>query len=180
MSLTEIILLAIALGVDCLVVSFCQGLVINRNKAKTSVALGSTMGFFQGIMPVLGYIITGAVSDYIQQYSKWIVFTIFAVLGLKFILESISKKEECNICRIDLKCLLLFGIATSIDAFGAGITLKLTASHITSSAIIIGLTSFIMAVTGFLCGNSFKKFPSKYLGIAGGLILLGLAINSIW
>ena len=77
MNLFEIILLAIALGIDCLVVSFSQGLIFNKNRTKNSLALAATMGIFQGIMPVLGYFGAGVVSVYVEKFSHWLVFVIF-------------------------------------------------------------------------------------------------------
>ena len=80
MHLIEILFLAAALGVDCLVVSFSQGLVFTRNRTKNSLALALTMGFSQGIMPCAGYFFTGAISRYIEPYAKWLVFIIFFIL----------------------------------------------------------------------------------------------------
>ena len=179
MTLVEIILFAIALGIDCLVVSFCQGLVFTKNRTKNSLALALTMGGFQGGMPVISYLATGLVSNYLTLYTKWIVFAIFMFLGVKFLYEAFNEKEECPICNIDFKCLILMGVATSIDALGAGVGLKLTATPLLEAVLIIGFASFVMSLTGFWAGNKFKSLPTKYLEIAGGLILIGLAIKSL-
>ena len=180
MSLIELILLAIALGIDCLIVSFCQGLIHTKNRVKNSILLAATMGLFQSGMPAISYILTGTLIGYLQKYSGLIVFSIFMFLGLKFILEAFNNKEECTICKIDFKCLIMMGIATSIDALGAGITLKLTNSPLIFSVAIIGFASFIMSQTGFWGGNTFfKRIPQKYLEISGGLILIALAFKAL-
>ena len=49
MSLIEILFLSIALGIDCCVVSFSQGLIFTANRRKNSFLLALTMGAFQGI-----------------------------------------------------------------------------------------------------------------------------------
>ena len=59
MTLFEIIFLAIALGVDCLIVSFSLGLLIRFKRTKISTILALIMGFFQGGMPVITYLLTG-------------------------------------------------------------------------------------------------------------------------
>ncbi len=177
MSLVEIIALAVAMGIDCMVVSFSQGLVLNSNRVKNSIALALTMGFCQGIMPVFGYWGTHALIDFIRPFSHWLVFVIFMILGLKFIYEAFQPKNE-KICCITLKCLILMGIATSIDAFASGITLKLTHTPLLISALIIGLMSFIMSLCGFWLGLFFKKLPSKLLEITGGAILIIMAIRA--
>lgn len=178
MNLAEIIILAAALGIDCLVVSFSQGLILNSNRIRNSVILALTMGFCQGFMPCLGYFGTGVISKYITAYSNWLVFAIFMILGIKFIYESFQKKEE-KICCIDLKCLIGMGIATSIDAFAAGVSINLTHTSLILSALIIGFMSFYMSLKGFWFAIFFKRLPSRILEISGGLILIFLAIKSI-
>ena len=179
LSLIEIIFLSAALGIDCLIVSFAQGLIFTSKKKRNSFILALTMGLFQGIMPLISYYPTGLISKYLSQYSSWIVFTIFLVLGLKFIIEAYGQKEKQEVCKIGLKCLIALGIATSIDALGAGVTLKLLNTNIVSAAVIIASASFIMSLTGFWTGNKIKKNTKKYLEITGGIILIGLAVKSI-
>lgn len=178
LSLFEILLLSIALGIDCLVVSFSQGLIFNSNRLKNSFVLALTMGLFQGLMPVFGYLGTGLVSSYVEKFSSFLVFIIFFILGVKFIKEAFEQKED-TICCIGLKCLISMGIATSIDAFAAGVSLKLSDTALLLPALVIGAASFLMSVSGFWFGNCFKNFPSRVLEISGGLILIGLAINAI-
>lgn len=180
MSLVELVLLSIALGVDCLVVSFSQGLVFNANRLKNSLALALTMGLFQGGMPFIGYIGANLISKYVSAFSSWIVFVIFFILGAKFIYEALQdKEEEGTICCIGLKCLISMGIATSIDAMGAGVSLRFANADLILSVLAIGLASFVMSLVGFWVGNCFKHLPSKYLEIAGGIILIGLAIKAV-
>lgn len=179
MSLTEIILLAIALGIDCFLVSFAQGLIFSKNKIRNSLLLAITMGVFQGGMPLLSYYPTGFISEYLSRYSNCIVFIIFAILGLKFIIEAFNEKDEKQCCSIGFKCLISMGIATSIDALGAGVGLKLAEANIILAVLIIGAASFIMSIVGFWIGNINYKIPSKYLEVGGGIILIGLAVKAL-
>lgn len=178
MSLIDIILLAIALGIDCLIVSFSQGLVFTCNRTKNSIRLALSMGLFQGFMPLIGYVGTDSLYKLIVPYSKWIVFGIFFILGAKFIFEAFQPKKEEIQC-IGFKCLVSLGIATSIDALVSGATLKLTHTNLIPAMALIGIVSFIMSLVGFWTGNYIKNIPSKYLEIIGGLILIGLAIKSL-
>ncbi len=179
MNFIDLILLGLALGVDCFVVSFSQGLIFKSEKVKNSFKLALTMGLFQGVMPVIGYIGTNSLYKYIVPYSKWIVFGIFLLLGLKFIVESFQPKEKEVQC-IGLKCLLGLGLATSIDALVSGASIRLTQTSLLISVMIIGIASFLMSIGGFYSGNFIKNIPSKYLEITGGLILVALAIKSLF
>lgn len=179
MNFIDLILLGLALGVDCFVVSFSQGLIFKSEKVKNSFKLALTMGLFQGAMPVIGYIGTNSLYKYVVPYSKWIVFGIFLLLGLKFIVESFQPKEKEVQC-IGLKCLLGLGLATSIDALVSGASIRLTQTSLLISVMIIGIVSFLMSICGFYSGNFIKNIPSKYLEITGGLILVALAIKSLF
>lgn len=180
MNFAELILLAVALGIDCLIVSFSQGLCFCKNKKRNSLALAATMGLFQGGMPLISYFLTGTVSKYLDSISSWIVFSIFMFLGIKFIFEAFQTENKDTLCTIGLKNLMLLGIATSIDALGAGVTLKFTGTNIFEAVIIIGPASFFMSVFGFYFGCKFKHFPSKHLAVFGGIILIGLAIKALF
>ena len=180
MNFIDLLILSVALGVDCLLVSFSQGLLLNRNKVRTSLFLGVTMGLFQGTMPIIGYVCTDFVDEYIEPYGAWIVFTIFMCLGFKIFVETFyGKKEENDICNLGLKCYLLFGLATSMDALASGINIKLTDTSIIQSSLIIGIGSFLMSLTGFWLGYFLKKLPSKILGTFGSIILIFLAFKSL-
>ncbi len=178
MSLIDIILLAIALGIDCLIVSFSQGLIFYKKRTINSLRLALTMGLFQGFMPCVGYIGADYIYNIVAPFSKWLVFAIFFVLGVKFILEAFQPDKE-EICCIGFRCLISLGIATSIDALVAGASLNFSRTPLLFAALLIGIASFIMSLSGFWSGNFLKKFPKKYLEITGGIILIFLAVKSV-
>ena len=105
--------------------------------------------------------------------------TIFVFLGIKFIKEAFEKDKKTPCC-IGLACLLLIGIATSIDAFSAGISLALYGNLILKPALLITFITFINSLLGFKLGEKLKNIPSKYLEISAGLILIGLGIKAIF
>lgn len=178
MSWIDIVLLAVALGVDCCIVSFSQGLIFKNNRLKNSLFLALTMGIFQGFMPCIGYTGAGVIHRYVAQFSSLLVFLIFLILGIKFIAEAFQPKENEVRC-IGFKCLIGMGIATSIDALVAGGSLNFSKTPLMEPAFVIGFASFILSILGFWSGNLVKNFPSKYLEISGGIILVILAIKAV-
>lgn len=178
MNTLDILILAIALSIDACVVSFSNGLIFTQNKRVNSLMLALAVGFFQFLMPVVGYFGAQTVSKYVEPYSRWIVFGIFVLLGAKFIKDAFKEEEEKNIeCYLCFKYILLVAVATSIDALGAGVSIAFTKTQIWLPAIIIGVVTFINSLLGFWSGHLFKKFPTKYLEISGGLILIALAFK---
>lgn len=179
MSIYEIIILAIALALDALIVSFSYGLIVNTKRIKNALILAGAFGFFQFLMPVLGWNFTGIIYSYLEKYSKWIVFLIFLVLGLKFLQEAFSKEEKQSISCVTFVCTLTLAIATSIDAFGAGVSIRLLNEQIVFPALIIGIITFILSFCGFFVACALSKFPHKYIEICGALLLFYLAIKSL-
>ncbi|MCQ2755010.1 MAG: manganese efflux pump MntP family protein [bacterium] len=178
MSHLEIILLALALSVDACVVSFSYGLTFNSNRSKNATLLALFTGGFQGLMPVIGYFLTSFVRSYIEPFSHWIIFGIFTYLGIKFIVEAFEKDKKKTLC-ISLGCLFMIGIATSIDAFSAGISLSLMGNKILKPALLIALITFINSILGFWLGGKLKHIPTKGLEISAGIILILLGLKAL-
>ncbi|MBR1681031.1 manganese efflux pump [bacterium] len=179
MTLFSLILLAIALSIDACAVSFAHGLVLEQNRFKNSMLLGIFTGGFQALMPLIGYFVTQPMLKFIEPVGKWIVFAIFMYLGLKIIQEAFDNDKEVPVC-LSLKCLLFIAFATSIDALAAGVTLSLTSANICKSVILIGCTTFVFAFAGYWSGCCLKKISTKVLEVIAGLILIFLAIKSLF
>lgn len=179
MTYLEIFLLALALSVDACVVSFSYGLAFNRERVKNALLLAGFTGFFQGMMPIVGYFLTTFIKSYIAPYAEIIVCFIFVYLGIKFIKESQDENKSKPNC-IGLACLFFIGIATSIDAFSAGISLALYGNHILKPAILIAFITFLNSLLGFKLGGKLKKISTKNLEILAGLILIILGVRAIF
>ena len=179
MSYWEVFLLAVALSVDACAVSFSYGLTIRQKRMLNALLLGAFTGLFQGIMPVIGYFLTSLVKTFIEPYAKLIIFVIFVWLGIRFIKESFEKEKIKSIC-ISLSCLLFIGIATSIDAFSAGISLSLYGNKILKPACLIALITFLNSNLGFWLGGRLKNLPSKWLEIAAGVGLIILGVKALF
>lgn len=181
MSTIDIIILAIALSIDACVVSFSNGLIFTVNKRINSLMLAFAVGFFQFLMPIIGFVLAQKVNKYVEPYDHWIVFGIFILLGAKFIKDAFDKdedkKEEGLRCYLCFSYILLVSIATSIDALGAGVSIAFSGTKILFPAIVIGVITFINSLLGFWGGHLFKKFPTRNLEISGGLILIMLAFK---
>lgn len=179
MSIISILLLAIALSIDACVVAFAHGLVLEKHRLKNSLLLGLFTGVFQAIMPLIGYYATTPFYKFIAPIGKWVVFAIFLYLGLKVIKEAFEENREIPSC-LSIQCLFMIAIATSIDALAAGITLALTSVNIFKSVFLIGSTTFLFAFVGYWSGCFLKKLSTKGLEIFAGVILIFLAVKSLF
>lgn len=179
MSIYELIILSVALALDALIVSFSYGMIISVKRLQNAFILAFAFGFFQFLMPVLGWNFTGLVYSYLEKYSKWIVFVVFLLLGIKFLKEAFSKEEQAKISCISPVCMFGLALATSIDAFGAGVSIKFLGIPILFPSFVIGLITFALSFCGFNIAGSLKSLSEKHIGVLGALLLFYLAVKSV-
>ena len=179
MRLLEIVLIAVGLSMDAFAVSITLGLSVKNLKTKNILIPGIFFGFFQALMPIIGYFAGTHFAGKIQEYEHWIAFVLLSIIGGKMIVESLSKKkEEFNEDNYQLMKMLVLAIATSIDALAIGVTFAFFKINIFIAAIIIGSITFFISMAGVKIGNIFgTKFKSKAEFIGGAvLVLLGTKI----
>ena len=176
----EILILSVAMALDAFIVSFTYGSIINVKRFQNALVMALFFGLFQFLMPLFGWIFTGTIYSYLEKISKWVVFTVFLFLAFKFLKEAFEKEEENKVCCIGILCILGLAIATSIDAFGAGISIKLLNVDIIFPSVMIGVITFLLSFCGFNIAKFLNNLPSRYVEIAGSVLLFYLAIKSLF
>ena len=91
----EIWLLAVGLAMDCFAVSIASGIILKRARLRPMLVMAISFGFFQALMPLLGWIGASFFSHLIESIDHWIAFGILAFLGGRMIMESF-KDEDCK------------------------------------------------------------------------------------
>ena len=184
MSIIDIILLAIALAMDCFTVSIVSGLTGGQSSCEAWVyRMALLFGLFQALMPLLGWLGIIHFETYIAAYDHWIAFALLAFIGGKMVWESFSPDEEQHFNPHRLYTQLLLAIATSIDALAVGISFALTGygalSRLTLPLVIIGLVSFLFSIAGYHLGRRFGKPITKRMKpeLIGGLILIAIGLK---
>lgn len=176
MSFISLFTLAIGVAMDAFAVSICKGLAIERVTIKKAIIVGIWFGGFQGLMPLIGYILGVQFKDKITAIDHWIAFILLLIIGGRMMKESFSKKEKKDTDEaLDFKTMLLLAIATSIDALAIGITLAFLQVNIISAILLIGLLTFILSFIGVKIGNIFGG--GSKIEFIGGLILVLMGIN---
>ena len=179
MNLIELLLIAVGLSMDAFSVSICKGLTTKKFSWRMALACGLWFGFFQALMPTIGYFLGAQFQDLIEAYDHWIAFGLLGLIGANMIREALSKKEEESTNgALDFKTMFLLAIATSIDALAVGVSFACIQEKLWSSVIVIGITTFLFSVLGVKIGHEFGSKYEKSAGILGGiiLILIGLKI----
>ena len=175
----EIWLLAIGLAMDCFAVSIASGIILKRVRMRPMLIMALAFGFFQALMPLLGWIGASFFSHLIENIDHWIAFAILAFLGGRMVLESF-KDEDCRheFDPTSLKVVSALAVATSIDALAVGVPFAFLGvrsfSSILPSIGIIGFVSFALSFVGLMFGIRFGCGIARKLRaeLWGGVILI--------
>lgn len=177
MKLTELFILAIGLSMDAFAVAICKGLSLKKITLKNASLVGAWFGGFQGLMPLIGYLLGTQFSNKIVAVDHWIAFVLLGLIGGNMIKEAFSKEDACADSSLSFRAMLPLAVATSIDALAIGVTLAFLNVSIIPAVIFIGVVTFIISSLGVKIGNIFGvKYKSK-AELAGGIILVALAVK---
>lgn len=192
-----IIMLSVALAMDAFAISITLGMSGLAKKFNQRFTIGITFGFFQAALFLLGYYALSLFGKEMSSYNSIVSGILLGILGLKMVKDSFSKVEvtcsyeDCYQCKknkclktgeyrfLTLKILLIYGTATSIDAFAAGVSYGLLNNNIWEASISIGVITLIFSFIGAASGMHLKKIIGNKATILGGIILIILAIKSV-
>lgn len=173
---------SIGLSMDACAVSISNGMCYGNIKKKQILTTAIAFGFFQALMPILGYIIGSTFSETISFLDHWIALILLGFIGGKMVIEALKELKYPEAClnvdkNLTFKTLLLQAIATSIDALAVGIGFAVIKVDIISAALSIGLITFINSVIGSSLGKKFGEMFKQKAEILGGAILIIIGIK---
>ena len=198
MQVYEILLLSLALSMDACAVAMTDGMTNPKLPLKRTLLIGGFFGFFQFLMPLIGYFVTGIVAhaflDTFEKISAWVSFALLVFLGGKMLFDCIweaCKKRKAGEVRCDCACkelslgkLCMQAIATSIDALAVGVTLQMAALSqsglalgVWGATLVIGGITFALSVGATYIGKAVGDKLADKAGILGGIVLIAIGVK---
>lgn len=179
MNFSTLLVLAFGLAIDATAVSAARGIAVPTLRFRHVFLVAAFFGGFQALMPFLGYLAGKQMGPHVQAWDHWIAFTLLSTIGAKMLWEARHPSSESRPAGdpFALGVMLLLAVATSIDAFAAGITLPLLNAPFALSLVTIGLLTALMSSLGLLAGRRFGALLGPRLEIFGGLVLIGLGVK---
>lgn len=179
MGIVELFLIAVGLSMDAFAVAVCKGLAMKKCTWKKAGIVGLYFGVFQAGMPLAGYVLGVQFKEVIMSIDHWVAFGLLGIIGINMVRESRENCEECQTEdeALDVKTMVGLAVATSIDALAVGVTFAFLQVKIVPAVSFIGVTTFLISVTGVRIGNIFgAKYKSK-AELAGGIILILMGVK---
>lgn len=172
--------IAIALSMDALSVSIVNGMLIKELKLRNALLIAASFGFFQGLMPFIGWLAGLSFRKYIFSYAHWVSFILLLFVGMKMLLESFQCKEDktCKTC-LEPSTLIIMSIATSIDALAVGVTFSIMNIDIAIPILFISFITFVICFGGIISANRFLSLCEKKLERIGGIVIIAIGIKIV-
>lgn len=181
----ELLTLSIALSLDAFAVTISDSISYNKEPFRRMILFPIAFGVFQGIMPFLGYFLSGVFADLIQRYAGIVSLVILGAIGINMIYEGVTKKVDKEVesnrgSSITFGMILLQAIATSIDAFAVGISLRAMNVNIVEYSLVICCITFILTLIALRIGQKFGSLLGDRAQIVGGVVLICIGIHAIF
>mgnify|MGYP002508660156 CR=1 FL=1 len=171
------ILLGIGLAMDAFSVSLANGLNEPAMRRRKMCLIAGVFGFFQALMPIVGYLLAKQFASFVVGIDHWIAFALLVLIGANMIREAVKNEEENLNDSFSPKTMLPLAVATSIDALAVGVTFAFLDVSIVPAVSMIGATTFILSAVGVKIGNVFgAKYKSK-AELVGGIVLIAMGVK---
>ena len=174
-------LLGVGLAMDAFSVSLANGLNEQNMKKGKMCSIAGIFAFFQGLMPMIGWVCVHTVLQYFQAFEKfipWIALLLLCFIGGKMVFDGITSKDENEKTNVTFIALLIQGIATSIDALSVGFTIaEYNFLMAFVAVLIIAIVTFAICMGGLYLGKKFGTKLSDKATILGGVILIVIGIE---
>jgi putative Mn2+ efflux pump MntP len=173
MSVLDIFSLAVGLSMDAMAVSLCAGAAGFASPSRPALRIAFHFGFFQGAMPLLGWLAGSTVAHLVAGFDHWLAFLLLAFIAVRMFrsgMGSDAPDPPCDPTRGPT--LVVLSIATSIDALAVGFSLALLSTPILLPCLAIGLVTFSLSFIATRLGGRLSLRFGKRMEILGGLVLL--------
>lgn len=129
------------------------------------------------------------VGDFIETYSGIIALVILGFIGGNMIKEGACAlrgggdgeeevSEDGN--ALTLKVILVQAVATSIDAFAVGVSLRAVSVAVAPAVSIIGVTTLLCCIVALAIGKRFGHLLGDRAQIVGGVVLVLIGIKAMF
>lgn len=173
----ELVLIALALAMDSVAVSIASGSKYKNIDFITIVKIALFFGVFQGLMPLLGFILGSTFASFVDSFDHYIAFIILLYLGFIMIKEARQGDFEEEVKDLRTKTLFILAIATSIDALAIGITFSFQEIDIFYAASLISVITFVLCIVAVYIGKFLGGFLEDKAEYVGGIILIILGFK---
>ncbi|SHG93362.1 Putative Mn2+ efflux pump MntP [Thermosyntropha lipolytica DSM 11003] len=190
--LATVVLIAVVLGMDAF--SLAMGMGLNGVSKRYEIKFAFAVGVMHIVMPLIGLSLGLAVGKILGVWAGWLGALILTYIGVNFLRhgwrdikgETLSwaearkrREKREQLLKDNFKTILVLAFSVSVDALTVGFSLGTLNMPLLATVIIMGVVAGTMTFMGFVGGRFFSKLVGSYAQMAGGAVLLALAVKLV-
>lgn len=171
--------LGVGLSMDAFAVATAASVSLQPVSRRQVFRLAFHFGLFQAMMPVLGWLSGRAAHEIVADWDHWVAFGLLAFIGGKAIMDALIGADEASERSDPTRglSLVIFSVATSIDAFAVGLSLAMAGTSIWQPALVIGVVTATLTTVGMLIGSKLGGWFGRGAEITGGVVLILIGVR---
>lgn len=209
MGFVDTLILGIALSADAFAVTISNSFVYSHESWARKALMPIMFGLFQGLMPLLGYFVGGLAADLIERYAGIVTLVILGIIGGNMVREGVSalragKSDNAKPAdeasdsapsnsadvpsgpvsqdqpHLTFAMVLFQAVATAIDAFAVGVSLRAMAVPIVGSSIVIACTTAACCTVALFIGHKLGDLLGDRAEVVGGIVLVIIGLRAFF
>ena len=178
MSFPALLLIAVGLAMDAFAVSVAEGVALQEVTHGHTARVALHFGFFQALMPVLGWLAGNSLHSFVGAFDHWVAFGLLMLIGGKMIADTFLGFETGHVRQPTRGArLILLSIATSIDALAVGVSLAMLNITVWGPALVIGIVTGVLCAIGIRLGDRIGGRLKRGAELAGGVVLCLIGVE---
>ncbi|EHF03067.1 hypothetical protein HMPREF1008_00108 [Olsenella sp. oral taxon 809 str. F0356] len=161
MSIAGIFILGLALSAAAFAVTISNSFVYGGERRSRLLLMPLFFGAFQALMPLLGYYLGELAAELIEACQVAVV-----------------SGKDGSASRLTIATLLFQAVATAIDAFAVGVSLRAMAVNLPLAVGVIGLTTAACCVVALAIGRRLGCLLGDRAEVAGGVVLVIIGLRA--
>ena len=177
----EALVLGVALAMDAMAVTLSNSLCEPDMPTSKKLAMPVLFALFQMAMPIAGFFGGTLVAPLIEAYAGIVSLVILGFVGGKMIWEAVQElrePEQCPTTRLTYPTIFFEAIATSIDAFIAGVSLAAAGANIVLYGAAIGITTLVCCLAVLALGRRLGAHFGPRAEVVGGIVLIIIGLRA--
>ncbi|MEY8436218.1 manganese efflux pump [Atopobiaceae bacterium 24-176] len=193
MGVGECLVLGVALAMDAFAVTISNTLAAPGASKRRLLLMPLLFGLFQGAMTLLGSCLGSLFGSVIEGFSGLVALVVLGVIGVNMVREGLgSLRSDCegegaeeqgpsdSKEVLSVGRLLMESVATSIDAFAVGVSLRAMGVATGPASAVIGLVTAALCVVAIACGRWAGPLLGDRAQVVGGVVLVALGIKAFF
>lgn len=189
MGAVEVFFVGLALSMDAFAVTISNTFAYEGERRSRLLLMPVLFGAFQGLMPLLGYFLGGLAAELIETYAGIVTFVILGLIGGNMVREgacALRHPEEGDGAgepeggsRLTIGKLLFQAVATAIDAFAVGVSLRAESVDLAFATTAIGLTTAACCLVALAIGRRLGNLLGDRAEVVGGCVLVAIGAKAL-